>query len=534
MNAMKFVVLLIFVGFVCANVGARQLQEVSKETKLGISIPKTVTTANGIGAELNYVSVTTTANNYENSNADADAGPGGPSGGGSGTVAKSTTGSVIAEGPDNRIPIVLGAVVPLAELHTVLLKAVLASLERLVIMFKSLHYAEGNIRQRFPLKPEVLPVRHLNLAGRLTLVSSVIPGAKFSWQDVCCPKVEGGLVLRNSASWNIVFGLKLIWLLHFRAGSLWVAWVSMKDLNRYSFWLSQLTVRNTSWMFQRLVNLCLVAQSLVFYEISCGGETYFWPDPWTPFVLLIQYLGTSGPSNLGISIDSLLSDCFVNGSWTLPHPCSERQAQLHIYISTLSLGHGMRVDGVTRNKFSSKEIWNYARHRRQPRSWTSLVWHSASIPKHAINSWLFMLNRNTTMDRLLSWSLDVEGTFLLCGLQQESRYHLFFECVFSAEVWRTSLIHLGDSNAPTSWQSVIDWLSIFPQDGLLKLVVLQIWQASLYGIRKERNRRFHLGTTVSPSKISDGAIRVERSKAITLKNSGRNLGSEILAFWSVV
>ena len=101
MNAMKFVVLLIFVGFVCANVGARQLQEVSKETKLGISIPKTVTTANGIGAELNYVSVTTTANNYENSNADADAGPGGPSGGGSGTVTKSTTGSVIAEGPDN-------------------------------------------------------------------------------------------------------------------------------------------------------------------------------------------------------------------------------------------------------------------------------------------------------------------------------------------------------------------------------------------------------------------------------------------------
>ncbi|XP_013652254.2 UPF0540 protein At1g62060 [Brassica napus] len=100
MNAMKFVVLLIFVGFVCANVGARQLEEVSKETKLGISISKTVTTANGIGAELNYVSVTTTANNYENSNVDADAGSGGPSGGGSGTVAKSTTGSVIAEGPD--------------------------------------------------------------------------------------------------------------------------------------------------------------------------------------------------------------------------------------------------------------------------------------------------------------------------------------------------------------------------------------------------------------------------------------------------
>lgn len=123
------------------------------------------------------------------------------------------------------------------------------------------------------------------------------------------------------------------------------------------------------------------------------------------------------------------------------------------------------------------------------------------------------------MDRLLSWSLDVEGTLLLCGLQQESRNHLFFECIFSAEVWRTSLVHLGVSNAPTSWQSVIDWFSVFRRDGLLKLVVLQIWQAFLYGIWKERNSHFHLGTTVSPSNV----IRIERSKAITLKNSGMRL-----------
>ncbi|KAG2277290.1 hypothetical protein Bca52824_059845 [Brassica carinata] len=51
---MKFVVFLIFVGVVCANVDARQLEEVSKKTKLGICIPKTVTT-NGIGAELSRV-----------------------------------------------------------------------------------------------------------------------------------------------------------------------------------------------------------------------------------------------------------------------------------------------------------------------------------------------------------------------------------------------------------------------------------------------------------------------------------------------
>ncbi|KAF8053188.1 hypothetical protein N665_1450s0003 [Sinapis alba] len=101
MNAMKFVVLLIFVGLVCANVGARQLEEVSKETKLGISIPKTVTTK-GIGAELDYVSITTDAINTEYSNAGAAASSGGPSADTSSQVYKSTSGSVTAEGPNAR------------------------------------------------------------------------------------------------------------------------------------------------------------------------------------------------------------------------------------------------------------------------------------------------------------------------------------------------------------------------------------------------------------------------------------------------
>ncbi|CAH8352764.1 unnamed protein product [Eruca vesicaria subsp. sativa] len=101
MNATKFVVLLIFVGVVCANVGARQLEEVSKETKLGISIPKTVTT-NGLGAELGTVIVDTYATNNENSDASAAAGPRGPSADTSGSVYKSTYGYVRAEGPNAR------------------------------------------------------------------------------------------------------------------------------------------------------------------------------------------------------------------------------------------------------------------------------------------------------------------------------------------------------------------------------------------------------------------------------------------------
>ena len=68
--------------------------------------------------------------------------------------------------------------------------------------------------------------------------------------------------------------------------------------------------------------------------------------------------------DLGIPIESLVSDCLVNGNWTLSHLRSERQVQLHIYISTINLSLGnekiiWRGDGLPREKFISKDLELY-------------------------------------------------------------------------------------------------------------------------------------------------------------------------------
>ena len=101
MNATKFVVLLIFVGVVCANVGARQLDEVSQKTRFGVSIPKTVT-SNGIDAE-RIVSSGTSSYNTEYTNSNANGGASGPSSSTSGSVNKYTYGYVNADGPNARV-----------------------------------------------------------------------------------------------------------------------------------------------------------------------------------------------------------------------------------------------------------------------------------------------------------------------------------------------------------------------------------------------------------------------------------------------
>ncbi|KAL1213265.1 hypothetical protein V5N11_028567 [Cardamine amara subsp. amara] len=91
MNATKFVVLLL-IGVLCANVGARQLED----TKLSISIPKT--SSKGIGAELDVITDNFgTISSFSSSN--AAGGPSGPFAAGYGTHSKSANGTVAATGP---------------------------------------------------------------------------------------------------------------------------------------------------------------------------------------------------------------------------------------------------------------------------------------------------------------------------------------------------------------------------------------------------------------------------------------------------
>lgn len=60
--------------------------------------------------------------------------------------------------------------------------------------------------------------------------------AKVAWEDVCKPKLEGGLGIRKLREMSTVFALGLIWRLFSLSGSLWVAWVHAQLMKGGSFW----------------------------------------------------------------------------------------------------------------------------------------------------------------------------------------------------------------------------------------------------------------------------------------------------------
>ncbi|CAN6859447.1 unnamed protein product, partial [Brassica oleracea var. botrytis] len=148
-------------------------------------------------------------------------------------------------------------------------------------------------------------------------------------------------------------------MLFFSAGSIWVAWMRQRYLNRTSFWSPNEKNYTYSWMFRRLLKLHPKALDFIRISIGRGEDTYFWWDPWTPFGPLYSYLGQDGPTLLGIPLFALVSNVWNGSSWSFSAARSNRQLQLLSFLTTISPANGQdvpkwTVNGNTHKSFISR------------------------------------------------------------------------------------------------------------------------------------------------------------------------------------
>ncbi|VFQ64935.1 unnamed protein product [Cuscuta campestris] len=91
---------------------------------------------------------------------------------------------------------------------------------------------EGFWFQAFPI--------HKSVLDRITtLCRAFFWGSKFckvAWDDICKPKDEGGLGLRNSTIWNQVLLAKCFWNIAANKETLWIQWVHSVYLQGSDFW----------------------------------------------------------------------------------------------------------------------------------------------------------------------------------------------------------------------------------------------------------------------------------------------------------
>lgn len=411
-------------------------------------------------------------------------------------------------------------------------------------------------------------VRNLSFAGRLTLIQSVLygmfnfwasiftlpqgcidaveklcnaflwsggpdsaRGAKVSWESVCTPKSSGGLGLRRLEAANNVFSLKLIWLLFAATGSLWVAWVKEHLLSGRIFWIADFDNIGSS-LWRRLMNLRSLARPFIHCQVNSGNEALFWHDNWTGLGPLIDLAGANGPQVLGLNTFATVSEAVSGDSWTLPRG---RHGIIQLIRACLPTSPPVLTPETPDvflwknsqdsepGKFKASKTWETLNPAPPPVPWHNVVWFKARIPKHAFLSWVTVLNRLPTRDRLRNWGMNVVSTCLLCGVSDEDRDHLFFTCSYSRELW-TFFFSNSTLNPPAVFEAIIGWLPSSSSNAKVKTICHLLVQALVYIVWKERNMRLHTSASKPPLALFKEVKGVMKAKLFGMDRAVSSTG----------
>lgn len=360
--------------------------------------------------------------------------------------------------------------------------------------------------------------------------------AKVSWEVVTLAKSEGGLGIRNLVYWNRACSIKLLWLLFFRSGSIWVAWFIKNILSGRVSNLWTIKEKQThSSATKKILRVRDYAYRWIKILPGNGRDTRFWSDNWSPFGNLRLFLGLPVSSNIGIQHSATLHDVYRNDRWRLPQPRSESQLSLHVYLSTVTLTEESDVyewspQGSPLTSYSTGMVYDLIKTHQPQVPWSAVVWYPRGIPRHNFLTWFTVLNRCPTKDRMVGWGIKIDTTCILCKAPMETKDHLYYEYPYSWSLW-TDLSSKAHWTPSRIWSTELGCMQAISSAKHERLLVLLAWQASIYLLWTERNNRIHRRHYRSVSSLANQADHLIRNKISGIRETNPSLSSKMLQRW---
>lgn len=145
-------------------------------------------------------------------------------------------------------------------------------------------------------------------------------------------------------------------------------------------------------------------------------------------------------------------------------------------------------NGDFRPGFITSHTWNLIRVQSRKIFWYKGIWFSEITPIFFFLIWVAIHNRLATGNRILRWNPQAISTACwLCKSVTESRDHLFFECLYSEEVWCRTVRGLGGNRRTVKWSHLVQILENGLHEGTLTFLFRYCFQVVAYAIQHERN-----------------------------------------------
>ncbi|GAB2270673.1 hypothetical protein Dimus_038873 [Dionaea muscipula] len=317
-------------------------------------------------------------------------------------------------------------------------------------------------------------------------------GAKVAWDQVCLPRREGGLGFVSLIRWNRVAMAKHVWFLCTGdQSSLWCLWVRTHLIGERSFWEIR-PPSAASWIWKKLLGLREELRGFIRYEIGDGMSTFLWWDWWHPSGPICTQRGERVVYDSGLGREARVASIIHEGSWRWPIVRSIDLIELSVGLTPdVSPKPGL-PDSVrwVLDRSGSSSLWQAVRPCVAEVEWHSVVWFPGQIPQFGFITWLAILGRLSTGDRLLAMGISVTQECSLCPCTVETHDHLFFYCPFSGEVWRSVLRLCGVSWRMRHWATWLSFLSRMTRGKSMSADILRLcFSTTVYMLWKERNSR---------------------------------------------
>lgn len=136
--------------------------------------------------------------------------------------------------------------------------------------------------------------------------------AKVAWEDLCCPKEEGGLGLRRLRdSPSICHELDLE---DSYANKLSLDLLIQQYLLRYNCLWDVKGDAKGSWMWRKLLKLRPLVYQFVWMEVKDGRTAFLWFDNWLQLGKLIDITGAIGTCYLGVPRNARVCEAVTRSS----------------------------------------------------------------------------------------------------------------------------------------------------------------------------------------------------------------------------
>ncbi|KAK2649162.1 hypothetical protein Ddye_016651 [Dipteronia dyeriana] len=128
-------------------------------------------------------------------------------------------------------------------------------------------------------------------------------GSKIAWSDICVPKKEGGLGIKDLSLWNKALMIRHIWILVYGTSNLWTSWIKAYLLKGINLWEVKAS-HICSWNMRKLLLLRPFAHLLIQHIIGNGPIR----SKWSSRVIY----------DSGLSINAKVNAIVLDDNWRWP------------------------------------------------------------------------------------------------------------------------------------------------------------------------------------------------------------------------